>query len=360
MYEIFRMQLGLMLNGRRKWLVLLSLSLPVLLTLAMVSAGAMDEVRAELEADGAMHAYSRGVLPSTCERVRWEGDDVTIGRGRWAVTLTRDGLYYRGDLVGTEMVFVFDYGRYVVLDGELWMDSAKPEGRGRNLRVQGRRNSDPDLEIVPDDEPELSFEIFSGIYLFLMYPQAICLLLALFYGTSVLGSELDGKTLTYLFVRPLPRWKFVVGKFLGIVTALAVPAGLSLLASWISLGAEGLDVFGSVLLATIGALAAYTAVFTFIDFLIPRRAMIVALLYGLIFSALSFIPALVNQVTITYHLRSLVVKILDVRIPDEGARVVGIASIPVSICALTAIIGISLGLASLLATRREYLVKDRV
>jgi len=83
------------------------------------------------------------------------------------------------------------------------------------------------------------YETLLAVYLFLLYPQAVCLLLALFYGTSVLGDELDGKTLTYLFTRPLPRWHFVLGKYLGIGPGAAGPTALSLLAAWLIAGAPG-------------------------------------------------------------------------------------------------------------------------
>ncbi len=89
--------------------------------------------------------------------------------------------------------------------------------------------------------------------------------------------------------------------------------------------------------------------------------MITALLYGLIFElVLSFIPALVNQFTITYYLRSLVVEMLDLEVPHEIARIVGGASIPMALTALTAIVVVTLTLSSSLASRREYVMKDQV
>lgn len=201
---------------------------------------------------------------------------------------------------------------------------------------------------------------FGGIYFFLLYAQAVSLLLALFYGTSVLGDELDGKTVTYLFTRPTPRWQFVLGKYLGIVLALVPPTGLSLLASWLCLGGiGGIRLFAALLVGTTGALMVYNALFVLFGFLIPRRAMITALLYGIFVELfLSFIPAVVNEFTITYHLRSLVVAMLDIEIPREVARMVGGSSPLGAVLALLAIAAGSLGLSSWLAARAEYVVKD--
>jgi ABC-type transport system involved in multi-copper enzyme maturation permease subunit len=212
--------------------------------------------------------------------------------------------------------------------------------------------------LVHNDRPSL--EAVAAIYLFLIYAQAASLLLALFYGTSVLGEELDGKTLTYLFTRPVPRWQFVGGKYLGIVIALLPPTLLSLLLSWLVLSAPGgPSFFGAMAIGTGGALLAYNALFVLFGFLIPRRAMVTALLYGMFIELfLSFVPAMVNEFTITYHLRSLVVAMLKVDMPREIARMVGGATPAAAMLVLLCIVGLSLGLAAMLAARREYVVKD--
>ena len=76
-------------------------------------------------------------------------------------------------------------------------------------------------------------------YLFLLYPQTLCLLLALLYGASIPGSELEGRTLTYLFTRPIARWRVVVGKYLAIVAAMLPPMLGSLVIAWFLLGQPG-------------------------------------------------------------------------------------------------------------------------
>ena len=289
-------------------------------------------------------------------RLLWEGEDRSFARGR--LVLTEQGITFHGHTFPARLVIVIDDGHFIVRDGEIWVDPSKKGVRPRSrTRFVRRRHS------MASTGPRtvLTTETICAIYLFLLYPQAICLLLALFYGTSVLGHELDGKTLTYLFTRSLPRWKFVLGKYLGIVTALILPTSLSLLGSWLILGAVGgLALFMGALVGTVGALLAYNAVFVLFGFLIPRRAMIVALLYGIIFElVLSFVPALVNQLTITYYLRSLVVEILDLEIPREMSRIVGGASVPLALLSLAAIITSALVASSFLAARKEFVVSDQ-
>ncbi len=47
-------------------------------------------------------------------------------------------------------------------------------------------------------------------------------LMALFVGIGLIHNEIADKTLFVLLVRPLPRWKYVVGRYLGLVSALAL------------------------------------------------------------------------------------------------------------------------------------------
>lgn len=355
MFEIFRLQLRAMIGGKRMWLVVLCLALPVLLTFGAVEAGGFGELQQELGAEINASRYAAGQFPPTAHRVVWAGEDREFLGG--LVELKQDGIHYRGRPLRTRRVLLIGDGFLVVRDGELWLDPTR-EGPGRGLRIQFPRRLEADQAPVTGEAP--SVEILGAIFLFLLYPQTICLLLALFYGTSVLGEELDGKTLTYLFTRPLPRWRFVVGKYLGIVAALLVPSGVSVLASWWILGAPGgLTLAAASLVGTGGALLAYNALFVLFGFLIPQRAMIVALLYGIFFELmLSFVPALVNEFTITYYLRSLVVAMLDLEIPRDIARMVGGASAAAAVLTLFGIVAGSLGLSSLLASRREYVVKD--
>jgi ABC-type transport system involved in multi-copper enzyme maturation permease subunit len=348
MLEILRMQLRAMFGGKRKWLVALCLLLPVLLTVAASTSGGLGHLRRSLEREQAVASLANGELPPTARRVTWQGERQSFAGGM--LVLDADGLLLRGRRIGRDRVLVVNDGFLVVRDGELWIDPTKATS-GERWRISYRE---------PDSVGPPAFAVFCAIFLFLLYPHAICLLLALFYGTSVLADELDGKTLTYLFVRPLPRWRFVVGKYLGIVMALALPTAASLCAAWLCAGAPGGGtLFGGLLAGTLAALCAYNALFVLFGFLVPRRAMILALLYGAIFeTVLSFVPALVNEFTITYHLRSLVARLLDLEVPAEVARVVGGASAPAAVLALGGITAAALAAAAWLAARREYVVKD--
>src|SRR6266550_3563046 len=51
--------------------------------------------------------------------------------------------------------------------------------------------------------------------------------LGVFYGTSLIADEVEDKTITYLFTRPIPRRSIVMGKYLAYVvctTSVVLPS----------------------------------------------------------------------------------------------------------------------------------------
>ena len=51
-----------------------------------------------------------------------------------------------------------------------------------------------------------------GMMIWLLYIRFIVPVLGVFYGTSLIADEVDDKTITYLFTRPVRRGAVVVGK----------------------------------------------------------------------------------------------------------------------------------------------------
>jgi len=66
---------------------------------------------------------------------------------------------------------------------------------------------------------------FHGVFHFLML-QFVVPFAALFLGTSVIGDELDGRTVTYLFTRPVDRGLLYLGRLLGTGLSFSVILGL--------------------------------------------------------------------------------------------------------------------------------------
>lgn len=346
MFQAFRMQVRQILDGNKKWFVGIFLLAPVLLAwLAMASE--LGELKRRIDGQSTFTP----VHPPSARRVTWDGEDFEFADGRLVVQDGRVLLDGRRLRLGTTTEI--NRGWITIEEnGEIWIDESRAwDGGGMSIRVSGGD--------VPEFGDAPPWEIISSILLFLLYPQTICLLLALFYGSSALGSELDGKTLTYLWTRPVARWRIVCGKYLGIVSVLIPPTALSVCVSWFILERPGGSVLSALLLGAISGVLVYNAVFVLLGFIVPRRAMVLALLYAVIFEfILSFVPAMVNTFTVTYYLRSMVVEIIDLPVIPEIERIVGGASLPGAAAALTAMVAFGLGGASWLARRREYVVAD--
>jgi ABC-2 type transport system permease protein len=109
-------------------------------------------------------------------------------------------------------------------------------------------------------------------------------LVMLLFATSAFGNELGDRTLAYLVLKPLPRWRIVAPKLLAplIVGGLPVAASGFVLVAVVDDGA-----LGGALATGLGLLAgaaAYTAIFTWAG-LATRHALIFGLVYVFVWEA---------------------------------------------------------------------------
>src|SRR5262245_2844075 len=150
-----------------------------------------------------------------------------------------------------------------------------------------------------------------GAMIWILFLSFIVPVLGVFYGTSLIADEVDDKTITYLFTRPVRRGAVVVGKYLAylvctilvvlpsvmIVYFLMVPFG-QIPASFISLVVD-LGVLGL-------GLAAYGALFALVGAAL-RRPLIVGLVFvfGWEFATL-LMPGYLKRFTLAYYIQPLV------------------------------------------------------
>ena len=68
-----------------------------------------------------------------------------------------------------------------------------------------------------------SSEAIFGLMVWVFYLRFAVPVLAVFYGSSLMADEVEDKTLTYLFSRPIPRGAVLLGKYLAyLVCTVAV------------------------------------------------------------------------------------------------------------------------------------------
>jgi ABC-2 type transport system permease protein len=208
--------------------------------------------------------------------------------------------------------------------------------------------------------------IFGGM-IWLLYLRFIIPVLGVFYGTALIADEVDDKTITYLFVRPIPRGAVLVGKYLAYLatTVLVVlPSVVVLYLLVVPLGHGSLAAgFPALLkdLALLGAgLAAYGAVFAFIGAYF-KYPLVTGLVFAFGWEQLALLlPGYLRRLTIAYYLQALVPHSM----PQEGlggalqALFREVPPVWVSVVWLTGYIVVFLALAARTAERREYVLEQ--
>ncbi len=216
------------------------------------------------------------------------------------------------------------------------------------------------------DGPVIFGLMIWGFYLSFSVP-----LLGVFYGTSLIADEVEDRTITYLFTRPVPRGAVLVGKYL----AYLVCAGLLVLPSVVlvfflvvpllggSVGAGFPDLLKDLALLAVG-LAVYGALFALVGALFKRP-----LLTGLVFifgwePVVIVVPGYMKRFTVSYYLQGLVPHAM----PEDGGvtslllRVLQaneiLPSATVGLVGLAVIVIGGLALAVRLVERREYVLEQ--
>ncbi len=203
------------------------------------------------------------------------------------------------------------------------------------------------------------------VVLYVLYPQSLCILASLLYGATLLAGEIEDKTLVYLFTRAQPRWKVLLGKYIATVAVLTVLVIASMSLAYALFGAPyGLQVWVALVVPIFGACLAYTAVFSLLGLLVPRRAIPIGIIYGIVFEVfLSFVPAVINELTCSYYLRSLGFNLAsDITLPQDVLEVMTMTTAPPgrAIAAILLIATLTLSVSAWLIHRREWPLTEGV
>jgi ABC-type transport system involved in multi-copper enzyme maturation permease subunit len=120
---------------------------------------------------------------------------------------------------------------------------------------------------------------------------------------SSIGEEIEDRTITYLWSRPIPRWAVVVGKLLALA-----PISMVLIAvSWhlaCTLGLQAAPA-GRSHLALVAAAGVISAIATGVAVLVPRHGMALTIGYMLIDFFLGLIPASIQNLSVLHHVTTI-------------------------------------------------------
>ena len=208
------------------------------------------------------------------------------------------------------------------------------------------------------------FGIF-GVMIWMLFLRFIVPVLGVFYGTALMADEVEDKTITYLFTRPIPRGAVLVGKFMAYLacTLLVVLPSVMIVYFLLVPLSQLPATFGNLVidLSLLGlGLAVYGAVFAFVGSYFKRPLVI-----GLVFAfgweqVVLALPGYLKQFTIAFYLQALVPHAM----PSDG-----VASVlqgmfretpPAAVCLawLFAYLGVFLYMATRAVERREYILEQ--
>jgi ABC-type transport system involved in multi-copper enzyme maturation permease subunit len=205
-----------------------------------------------------------------------------------------------------------------------------------------------------------------GLMMWGFYVRFAAPVLAVFYGTSLIADEVEDKTLTYLFTRPIPRSAVLLGKYaaylvctLGVVLPSVMIVWLLIASLNDTLGNTFLSLAKDLGILAVG-LAAYGAVFALIGATVRRPLLVgLVLVFGWETLALA-LPGFLKRISVAFYLQGLVPHAMPSESPVAVLQTFFRESIGVtsSLASLAGIAVVSLWLAARAISRREYVLEQ--
>ena len=212
----------------------------------------------------------------------------------------------------------------------------------------------------------LSGPTLFGILIWLLFVRFVVPVLGVFYGTSLIADEVDDKTITYLFTRPVPRAAVLLGKYLSYlacVILLVLPSVVVVYFLVVPIGGhigESFPALAEDLGMLVVGLASYGAVFALVGAWLKRP-----LIVGLVFtfgweSTVLLIPGYLKRLSVAYYLQALVPHAMP---QDSSISLLlqvfqELPSVAVSLSCLTGITVAALWLAGRAIETREYVLEQ--
>lgn len=133
----------------------------------------------------------------------------------------------------------------------------------------------------------------------------VLVLLPPMFVASSLGEEMEDRTTTYLWSRPIPRWSVVVGKLLALVpVSLVLVVGGFFLSYDVAMGHPPAAI---AIAAMIGGVIGISTLSAGLATLVPKHGMSLSLAYLIIIDLpIGAIPASINHISITHQVQMLV------------------------------------------------------
>jgi ABC-2 type transport system permease protein len=234
------------------------------------------------------------------------------------------------------------------------------------------------IRATAPDAPGIFLEFLLA---FLFIPQALLPLVALLYASGMLQDEQEEQTITYLLIRPIPKWALYLGKLAATLTTAVMLSAFFTAITYAAIYFGSASRPPSVVfrcLVAVGvhslAVVAYCCLFGLIS-LFTRRTLIVGILYAAIIEGLlANLPLGIRLITVIYYARIIAFRTMEFIAPlPQGSQNIAAEAWKIDITTdpqllehpqrLTCIIVLAVSslvcalLAAFLCSRREFHVK---
>ncbi|MDQ3068233.1 MAG: ABC transporter permease [Acidobacteriota bacterium] len=205
-----------------------------------------------------------------------------------------------------------------------------------------------------------------GMMIWVFFVRFAVPVLSIFYGTALIADEVEDKTITFLFTRPIPRGAVLVGKYFAFVLSTLIIVLPSVMLVWLlvvpirgSLGGSFPSLLKDLVILAVG-FSVYGALFAFIGARFKRPLMIALFFVFAWENAALLFPGYLRRFTVANYLQGLVPHAM----PADGAVSLIQAvfqeapSLMTCVLSLGAIWAVSLWAAARTVERKEYVLEQ--
>ena len=237
-----------------------------------------------------------------------------------------------------------------------------------NVRAIGSPMPSPGMCVVAPlrvNGTEVGGAAIFGMMIWVLFLRFIVPVLGVFYGTSLIADEVEDKTITYLFTRPIPRGTVLLGKYLAYLVCTTLVVLPSVMIVYF-LMVPFRDIAGSfgALVKDLGilalGLAVYGALFALVGAVL-KRPLVIGLVFAFGWEQVALLmPGYLKRFTLAYYLQSLIPHAM----PSEGVVSLlqsvfrDVPDATTSLFWLLLALGLSLWLAMRAVERREYVLEQ--
>lgn len=205
-----------------------------------------------------------------------------------------------------------------------------------------------------------------GMMIWMFFVRFTVPVLSIFYGTALVADEVEDKTITFLFTRPIPRGAVLVGKYFAFLASTLLVVLPSVMMVWLlvvpirgELGGSFPELLKDLVILAVG-FAVYGSLFAYIGARFKRPLMIALFFVFAWEQAALLFPGYMRRFTVAHYLQGLVPHAM----PSDGAVSLiqsvfqETPSLGTSIFWLAVVWAVFLWLAARTVERKEYVLEQ--